>query len=248
MKRLIAFFAIAAFIVAFSACSKSSVDFQTPELNEYFPLETGKYITYNLDSLIYINFGTTAVTRSYQVKFEVDSLVTDNLGRPAYRIFRYIRNSPASAWVPDQSFVAVNSSTSLEFIENNMRFIKLKQPVRDNFSWKGNTYIDTYSLNSQVKYMDDWDYIYDSVGLPLQVGSYDLAKALVVNHRDEIIGNPADPNSYHEINYSQEKYASGIGLVYRKFFHGEYQPPVPGLGGYYVDGSYGITLTMIDHN
>jgi hypothetical protein len=52
MKRLIAFFAIAAFIVVFSACSKSSVDFQTPELNEYFPLETGKYITYNLDSVI----------------------------------------------------------------------------------------------------------------------------------------------------------------------------------------------------
>ena len=248
MKKLILFLFAAILLISFNACNKSSVDFQTPQLSEYYPLEIGKYITYNLDSLIYTNFGTSTETHSYQVKYQVDSQFIDNMNRPAFRIFRYIRSTPTGIWLPDNSFTAVNTGTSFEFVENNMRFIKLKQPVRDNYSWKGNSFIDTYSFNSQVKYLDDWDYIYDSVGAPLQVGSYALDKTITVNQRDEVIGNPDDPNSYLEINYSQEKYAAGIGPVYRNFFHGEYQPPVPGLGGHYVDGSYGIKLIMIDHN
>ena len=54
--------------------------------------------------------------------------------------------------------------------KNNMRFIKLQTPIRDYYSWKGNTYIDTYSINSEVKYLDDWDYVYDSVNVPLTFG------------------------------------------------------------------------------
>jgi hypothetical protein len=63
--------------------------------------------------------------------------------------------------------------------------------------------------------------------------------------RDEIIGLPDQPDSYSEINFSKEIYAKDIGLVYRKFNHKEYQP---NNGGYVAEGSYGITLTMIDHN
>ena len=248
MKKIILFFFTALVILAFNACKKSSEDFKTDDLGKYYPLETGKYITYRLDSLIYTEFGTNTEIHSYEVKYQVDGAVTDNLNRPAYRIFRYIRNSAAAAWVPDNSFLAVNTGTSIEFIENNMRFLKLKQPLRNNFSWKGNSFIDTYSLNSQVKYLDDWDYIYDSVGVQNQVENFTFDSALVVNQRDEIYGDLADPSIYTEINFAQEKYAAGIGMVYKKFFHAEYQPPVPGQGGHYVDGSYGITLTMIDHN
>lgn len=249
MKNLILVFMITAFIaVTLNSCKKSTEDFQTAALSEYSPLIIGKYITYDLDSLVYLNFGTSSAIHHYQVKYVVDSMFTDNSGRPAYRIFRYIRNTSTAPWTADNSFTAVNTTTSLEFVENNMRFLKLKQPVRDYYSWKGNSSIDTYSLNSQVKYLDDWDYIYDSVGVQTQVGNFALDNVLTVNQRDEIIGNPSDPNSYQETNFSQEKYAAGIGMVYRKFFHSEYQPPVPGLGGHFVDGSYGITMTMIDHN
>ena len=170
------------------------------------------------------------------------------MGRLAYRIFRYIRSNPAAAWTPDNTFAAVNTTTGFEFVENNMRFLKLKQPVRDNYSWKGNSFIDTYSSNSLLHYMDDWDYIYDSVGVQTQVGNFTLDNTLIVNQRDEVVGDPTDPNAYSEVNYGQEKYAFGIGMVYKRFFHSEYQPPVPNLGGHFADGSYGITLSMIDHN
>jgi hypothetical protein len=248
MKKYPLFLFAVVLAISFNACKKSTEEFKTDSISDYNPLVVGKYIVYNLDSIVFINFGASSVVHSYQVKYETDGEMTDAQGRPAFRIIRYIRNSPSNAWAPDNTFMAVNTTQSLEFIENNLRFIKLKLPIRDNYSWKGNSFIDTYSANSELKYMDDWDYMYDSVGVQNTVGNYTLDNCLVVNQSDRVDGFPDDPALYSEINYSQEKYAKGIGMVYRKFFHSEYQPPVPGQGGFIVTGSYGITLTMIDHN
>lgn len=232
--------------IIFNACKKSTEDFKSASVSDYSPLIIGKYITYNLDSTIFINFGTKDTVIKYQVKHVVDALITDNLGRPAYRIIRYIRKTSANAWAPDNTFMAVPTTIAMEFIENNMRFLKLKAPIKNGYTWKGNTYIDTYSLNSDVKYLDDWDYTYDSVDVKLTLGALSIDSTLKVDQRDEIIGNPSDQNSYSEINTGAEKYAKGIGLVYRNFLHVEYQPPTPGRGGY--KQGYGVKLTMIDHN
>lgn len=232
--------------VIFSACNKSPEDYKTAAVSEYYPLLVGKYVTYNLDSLVFINFGTKDTVISYQVKHEVDALITDNLGRPAYRIIRYIRKTPANAWAPDNTFMAVPTDFAVEFIENNLRFLKMKAPIRNGFNWKGNSYIDTYSLNSTLKYLDDWDYTYDSIDVKTTLGALTIDSTLKIAQRDETIGNPSDPNSYSEINYGAEKYAKGIGLIYRNFLHVEYQPPTPGHSGY--KQGYGVTMTMIDHN
>ena len=236
-------------VVLVSACNKVTEDFKTPALSDYYPFQVGKYVTYNLDSsVVYKNFGSSVVVNSYQVRYVVDSVIRDNLGRTAYRIFRYIRNSPANPWSPDNAFMAVPTETSVEFVENNLRYLKMKLPLSEGYSWKGNSYIDTYSLNSTLKYLDGWDYTYDSLNVQARIGTLTVDSTVTVTQRDEIIGNPANPNSYSERNYSKEKYAKGIGLVYRNFLHTEYQPPVPGHPGAYADASYGIRLTMIDHN
>ena len=245
MRKQFLFLAIIT-VVFFSACKKSTDVLETAAVSEYAPLLVGKYISYNLDSSLFINFGTKDTVISYQVKHQIDAQITDNLGRPAYRITRYIRKTAANAWVPDNTFMAVPTDFTMEFIENNLRFLKLKGPIRNGYSWKGNSYIDTYSINSPVRYLADWDYTYDSVNVKQTIGAFTLDSTLKVAQRDEVIGNPADPNSYHEINFGAEKYAKGIGLVYRKFLHVEYQPPTPGRGGY--KQGYGVKLTMIDHN
>ena len=239
---------IATVAISISACKKTEV-LQTAQISDYAPLVTGKYITYQLDSLVIVNFGRKDTIISYQVKFVIDSLIKDNLNRPAYRVFRYIRKDSTTSWATDNTFLYVNTGTSLEFIEDNHRFLKLVQPIKNGNSWKGNTYIDTYSLLSDVKYLDDWDYVYDIVNASLTLPGITLENTLKIAERDEIIGNPGDVNSYSETNYSAEIYAKDIGLVYRRFLHEEYQPPATmGGQGYFADGSYGITLTMIDHN
>ncbi|MEY4702874.1 MAG: hypothetical protein RIR96_771 [Bacteroidota bacterium] len=219
--------------------------YQTESLNEFYPMQTGKYIIYQLDSLVYVAFGTRDTTIRYQVKYETDSLIQDNLGRSAYRVFRFIRKNENENWTPDATFMSIATNNQVEFVENNLRFIKLKSPIVNGFSWKGNSFIDTYSANSPVRYLDNWDYTYESVGESQLVGSNTIENCISILQRDEVIGLPDQPDSYSEINYSKEVYAKGIGLVYKKFNHKEYQP---NNGGYVAEGSYGITLTMLDHN
>jgi hypothetical protein len=247
MKRII-LVVIVAIVLVLNACKKQTEEFTSAPVEQYSPLIVGKYITYQLDSFKYLPFSLKDTTVTYQVKHQVDALITDNLGRPAYRIIRYIRKTALNPWLPDNSFMAVNTSSSSEFIENNQRFLKLKLPIKDGYTWKGNTYIDTYSLNSGVRYLDDWDYFYENMDQSLSLGSIKVDSTITINQRDEVIGNPADPKSYSEKNYGLEIYGKGIGLVYRKFLHTEFQPATPGNQSSYSDGSYGITLKMIDHN
>ena len=105
------------------------------------------------------------------------------------------------------------------------------------------------NLDYNVSYLDGWDYTYDSLNAPLTLGAINLDSTLKVAQQDQITGNPNDPSTYSDINFGVEYYAKGIGMVYKRFLHSEYQPPTSGGGsGYYSDATKGFTLTMIDHN
>ena len=230
------------------SCKKEIIDFKTDSVNDYFPLQVGKYITYNLDSTLYTNFGQNETVVHYEAQDRIDAQIQDNLGRPAFRIIRYLRKNSDDEWSPNNVFMAVVTSNSIEYVENNLRFIKLMLPIKPGFSWKGNSSIDTYSPDFGLTYLDDWDYIYDSVGAPLTINSLNIDSTITVDERDEFLGQ--DPSiegtQYAEKTYSIEKYGKGIGLIYREFLHWEYQGPQPGRPGYY-DG-YGVKLSIIDHN
>lgn len=245
MKRLLPFLILAT--VALIGCEKKEEELNTQPLSDYYPMQVGKYVTYNLDSTVFINFGRVKIVRSYQVRFTVDAAITDNLQRPAWRVHRDIRTDDTQPWTPNGTFMVVPTQNTVEFIENNLRFVKLHQPIRNNYSWKGNSHIDTYTPSSGLRYLDDWDYIYRDVGMNENYNGVSY-KTITVHQRDEVIGIPTDPQSYSEVNYSLEKYAEGVGLVYKSFLHTEYQPEVGMPSGYFVDGSYGVELTMIDHN
>ena len=74
---------------ALFSCNEKE-DFTTEALADYIPLTAKKYITYRLDSMVFTNFGRNTEIRKYQVKHVIDTLITDNLGRPSYK------NAPAN--------------------------------------------------------------------------------------------------------------------------------------------------------
>lgn len=225
-------------------------NYSSLQITEYYPLQEGKYITYDLDSTVYLNFGTTEAVIHYQVQDRVDKEITDNLGRMAFRIVRYIRKDSADEWLPNNTFLAIPTDNSLEFVEDNMRFIKLKLPFREGFSWKGNSYLgeDSYpGFDFASDFMNDWDYTYKDVSTPLVINSINFDNTITVSGRDEFLGqDPSIPGTqYAEKTFSLEKYAKGVGLIYREFFHWEFQGPQsisPGFTG------FGIKMTIIDHN
>lgn len=252
MKKSVFGFSICSLIVAclllFTSCNKTTETFSTPQLNDYYPLQIGKYITYQLDSLVYYSFGTRDSISHNQVKYTVDSLLTDNLGRPAYRIYKYFRKTANDTWVPQATFWAINDGSKIEFIEDNLRYIKMILPIQNDKSWKGNIYLQHYiSNNLDHSYLDNWDYYYSNVGGADNVNNFSFENTLTINQRDDVSGIPGNPDAFSEINFAQEKYALGIGMIYKTFLHKEYQPDNNG-GGAVQDGSYGVTYTMIDHN
>lgn len=246
MTKYILGFIFISFLI--SSCKKENENFASAEVTDYYPLEIGKYITYDLDSTVYyINFNQQASVVHYQVQDRVDAQITDNQGRPAYRILRFIRKDSSKPWVASNTFMVVPTNNTIEFVENNLRYIKLQLPIKQDFSWKGNSSIDTYTFNPDVRYLEDWDYIYDSINVPLTFNSLTIDSTIKVFERDEFLGqDPSIPGTqYAEKNYSVEKYGKGIGLIYREFAHWEYQGPTSQAPGY---TGYGITLSIIDHN
>jgi len=244
-KYFIGLFFIFLFVIS---CKKEKDSFNSEPVDDYYPVEVGKYITYDLDSTIFVNFGQKDTVIHYEAQDRIDAQITDNLGRPAYRIFHFIRKNASEDWVQNNTFTVVPTENSIEYVENNQRFLKLKIPVKQDFSWKGNSYIDTYSVNSDVKYLDDWDYIYDSIGVPLTINSLTIDSTLKIAERDEFLGqDPSIPGTqYAEKTYAVEKYGKGIGLIYREFLHWEYQGEQPGRPAYYV--GYGVKLSITGHN
>lgn len=238
-------------LLLLASCKKENANFASESINDYFPLQVGKYITYDLDSTVYyLNFGEKAVNIHYQAQYRIDSQLSDNSGRPAYNISRYLRSDSTQPWQIDNVFTAVPTGKSIEYIEDNNRFIKLMMPVKEGFSWKGNSYLSSYAYSmyssSNNDFMTAWDYTYDSIGVPLTINSLKIDSTLKVFEVDEKVGDPASqPNGYADRTYSVEKYAKGIGLIYRECLHWEYQPPSSQSPGYI---GFGIKMSIIDHN
>ncbi|CAN5341999.1 hypothetical protein BH09BAC2_BH09BAC2_08690 [soil metagenome] len=231
-------------VVIITSCKKQNDSFSSAPLSDYFPLQVGKYITYNLDSFVYINFGKKDTVRKYQVKDSVAEQIVDNLGRKGFRILRLIRKNALESWSPDNSFFAVPTAGTIELIQNNLRFIKLVSPINNGFSWKGNRYLPSEidpSYEFASAFMEDWDYTYQDVNTPLMIGTTRFDSTITVAEIDETQGDPA-VTQYADKTYSIEKYAKGIGLIYREFLHWEYQ------SGNRAYKGYGEKMTIIDHN
>jgi hypothetical protein len=213
------------------------------------PLQTGKYITYRLDSTVYVNLNTVKTVRSYVVRDWVDGESTDNQGRKTFRIKRMTRSSTdTTRWTETAVFVATPLDRSLEFVDNNLRTIRLIEPIRNDFSWQGNRYINTVT-DPQLQYLDGWTFRYRNAGQPFSAGDISFPETVTVAQRDEVINNPNDKTRLFSVNKSSEVYAKGVGLVYKEFLHETWQPPnASSSTGYYEANSYGVRMTYLNRN
>lgn len=235
------------------SCSNKTEEFISDPLSDYIPLQTGKYITYRLDSLVFTNFGRNTEIRRYQVKHAVDAQITDNQGRPAYRIFTYLRDSAGTQpWTPNGSYFITPLANQIEVTDNNFRFIKLHLPVKEGYEWKGNMYLPDepylsvydFSNDQDIK---DWTYYYDVFEPTTTYRNQIYTDVYTVEQQDDASNAPVtDPFNYGSMTRSVEKYSKTIGLVYRKYELWEYQPNPSGPSPFKL--GFGIVMWMIDHN
>lgn len=244
MKR----FAVTTFVVTMFAflysCKKESETFTSASINDYAALQTGRTYLYRLDSTIIAPFGTALIVKSYQAKDSVESAFTDNLGRQSFRIFRYTRDTSATqSWRFAATYVATPTDQTLEYVDNNLRFIKLHTPIKEGYTWPAHTFINT-SLTS-LTFLEGWNYEYQNAGQSYTVFNKTYDSTITVFQHDET--NPAgpfNPNFDAQFrSYGVEVYAKGVGLIFKDFLHWSWQKN-PRAG--FEDESYGIKLQLIE--
>src|SRR5215213_7078032 len=165
MKMLKSSICFTIIMLGFFSCNKVD-NYTSEELSEYLNLQVGKYIRYNLDSMRFVFFGQRDTTIHYQAKDVVEAAITDNMGRPSWRVVRYLRDSASKNegdWKPSMTYMVTPTKETVEVVENNLRYQKLKLPIKNDFTWRGNTYIDTYN-NPETQFLNGWDYTYADVG------------------------------------------------------------------------------------
>lgn len=168
----------------------------------YFPLDTGRYYIYNVDSIyIYCDLGVND-TVQYQVKEYYESIVLDANNNPVIRIERYYRADSTQSWnlmTPDIWFVD-STITRLEKIEENIRLVKMIYPVSEGMTWDGNAF----------NVFDQQDYTYLDVDVPFNNGIFTFDSTVTVEQLND--------TNMIEHYYFSETYARNIGMVAKKEF------------------------------
>ncbi|MFY7901052.1 MAG: hypothetical protein ACOVNY_12770 [Chitinophagaceae bacterium] len=228
------------------ACKKQVDSNGIIQLNDYYPLKVGSVFIYRLDSTLPSTFGASLVKRYYLAKDSVESIYTDASGRKAFRIFRYLTDTLATKpYEYKTTLAAVFSEKTVEFVDNNLRFITLANPISINTIWKGNSYINGTPItpNGTASY-GSWDYQYMHINKPFTVKKGTIDSTVFVQHVADSTGVNFDPNFIYGKNYSVEVYAKGVGLIYKDFLCYFYQTtPIRT----FEEGSFGIRLSLVSY-
>ena len=197
-----------------SACKKKSA---TPEDKgySYSDYQVGSYVIYDVDSTFYDDFfvPTKVITTKFRLKEKVASFYYDNQNRLTARIERYIKpydsNTPYDSipWQLKNVWAANNTNDRNERIEENVRFVKLHFPIYKNKVWDENIHNVNSEKNLTFKQVD----YSDSIGTIL----FDSLVQTEFDDGGQILT---------QRNYSTEKYAKNIGLVYKQEINVTSQP------------------------
>jgi hypothetical protein len=161
-------------------------------------------VEYDVDSTVYTDLPLMSVNYKYRIKEKIVARFTDNEGKEAYRIERYVKwFQPNKSYdsIPYQMkevWMANVNDRSVQVVEGNIRYTKLIFPVQKNSLWNGN------ALNT----LGEWRYTYVYVDDSESFGSMNLQKVLKVLQREDV--------TLISKQYYAEKYAKGIGLVERE--------------------------------
>jgi len=255
MSKLFDFLCSFVALLLLWSCGDKKSDFiPASQVSDYFPVQIGRFITYRLDSTVFVKSGSKVELHQYQVRHSITDTIRDNQQRLTYIAERSIRNADGSgSWTNNGRYYITPLENSVEVVEDNLRVVKVAAPMLDGNSWKGNTYLPLapyeVAFGTQAgKEMNTWEFRYKGLADETIEGQqytnvWTIEQSDLVRNLPPPVSNPG----YGSMEVSTEKYSKGIGLVYRNYQIYDFQPPY----GDNPQGTYagfGITMWMIDHN
>lgn len=164
---------------------------------QYSPLAVGQERIFQLDSIVFDDFTGTSDTFQLQTKEVIENTFTTLEGKTAFRTLLYHRQNDTSNWVLQKVFEQSRSSIRYERRLDNKTIIQLVFPIREFASWNAN------ALNTA----DELRFRYLDLHESFTMGSMQYDSTIGVLQRRE-------QNLIQE-TFTEERYASGLGLVYR---------------------------------
>lgn len=179
---------------------------------EYFPVNVGHYVIYQVDSVVLDDFTNTTITYSYQIKERVESEYKDNENRPTARIERSWRKDSNDSWQIIDIWAANRSTTNAEKIEENLRYLRLKFPPKKGSKWDGNIF------NTE----DEWEYVIDESDVAKSINGTNYEKTLTITQL-------VDTTNLISYKLYKETYAYGVGLAQKEIIDVSSQNIQPGV-------------------
>ena len=244
---IITILAFIAFTIIFS-CKTEKDNFDRDFGHDYMRLEVGKYIVYQVDSVIFDPTGDSLISYSYSfIKDEIVDTLHDNLGELVYRTERFVRKNETDPWQIQKVFaqsIQGDHGTQGIVTEDNLRYIKLTFPIEVSNSWDPLVHIDPETQiivagETLEPFLQEgiWRSVIVTADQSDTIGAFQFDETLVLkevetsgkkstdfrtgeSHFDFKSKIPefsfeAKPSSF-ELRRSYEKYAKGVGLVYRE--------------------------------
>ncbi|PQJ10298.1 hypothetical protein CJD36_016585 [Flavipsychrobacter stenotrophus] len=254
-KIILSILTIGMCATAFYSCRKTNSNTGDQTLN-YFPLQFGKTVTYNVDSIIYDDANCTQRESRTQLKYAITDTFRDSKKRLSYIMDVFSRPHDGAVWqkarvititpaivAPTTTTPPPNTPTnSLIFSEIGVQFIRLEFPIVEGNTWKGNALVPV--LDTDYAYFNNWNYVYQNVYSSFNTGFMNFDNTVTVLENNESVYNPQlDTTQYAYRTYAKEVYGYNVGMVYKEWTHYIYHPNHSTC----VKG-YTVIMRAIDHN
>jgi hypothetical protein len=196
----------------FASCNEETEIIDIDYGYNFYPLQVGKYVIYDVDSIVYDFAGTATIvdTTTYQAKEEIIDTTTDNEGRTVFVVHYSQRVNPSFDWEIKDVYTVVKTQNWVEKTEGGFRFTKFIFPPKVEAEWDGNRYFSDENITLEVRgetldFFKNWSSKIVGETANETIGTETFGRVLTVQH--------ADNENLLEKRYFIEKYAEGVGLV-----------------------------------
>jgi hypothetical protein len=212
---IIVFFCLTALISV--GCGKNETETLPQKGKFYYPLNLGKEMVYDVDSIIYDpqpNGFIQIDTYKWQIKEVLKDTFKDNTGLTQYQVERYSRFRGSQNWTLENVVTSALTEQYALRTENNLRYIKFPTVLGINSKWDGNVFIDPavkilVAGESIELFSSKWTYQVESLDKAEKIGDKSFENVMTVLAQ-------TNPNILNEKRYTLEKYAKDIGMIYRE--------------------------------
>jgi hypothetical protein len=212
------FITISCILLSIAACTKTQTD-DLPKIGQnYFPLQIGRTLTYDVDSIIYDpqpNKSVKIDTLRWQIREVVRDTFRDNTNLLTYRTELTQRRRGTTTWLIAKTVTEAIANDQILRGEDNLRYIKFPLAFIEKTTWNGHIFNNenakfTIADEILLPFSKKWTHRIETFQKSEKIGNKTYDDVLT------IIGQTT-ATSLIEKRYMLEKYAKNVGLVYREW-------------------------------